>query len=60
LICAESGEDNFVVGLAIDRTSTQIRLYDPRDSSGETKLPPQPVMLYVTSEGTLNAFVFAR
>ncbi|GAQ82604.1 nuclear pore complex protein Nup214 [Klebsormidium nitens] len=54
----ESGDDNFVVGLAIDRTSTQIQLYDPRDR--ETQLPPQPIMLHVTSEGTLSAFVFAR
>ncbi|KAL2635427.1 hypothetical protein R1flu_006906 [Riccia fluitans] len=55
----ESGDDNALVGLAIDRSTVQIQLTDPRDDSGESKLPPCPVLICVTLEGKLSFFSFA-
>lgn len=57
---AESGDDNAIVGLAIDRTTVQIQLIDPKDDAGEEKLPPSPVLICVTLEGKLSFFSFAR
>ncbi|BFI29606.1 nuclear pore complex protein Nup214 [Marchantia polymorpha subsp. ruderalis] len=56
----ESGDDNAIVGLAIDRTTVQIQLIDPKDDAGEEKLPPSPVLICVTLEGKLSFFSFAR
>ncbi|KAG6550749.1 hypothetical protein Mapa_007653 [Marchantia paleacea] len=56
----ESGDDNAIVGLAIDRTTVQIQLIDPKDDAGEERLPPSPVLICVTLEGKLSFFSFAR
>ncbi|CAM6102595.1 unnamed protein product [Calypogeia fissa] len=56
----ESSEDNAILGLAIDRTTIQIELSDPTDESGDTKLPPCPVLVCLTLEGKLSFFSVAR
>eukprot|EP00897_Mesotaenium_endlicherianum_P010674 jgi/Mesen1/9635/ME000669S09077 len=54
------GGDNTVRGLALDLTSTQLQVADPRDDSGQEKLPPSPVLLCITLEGKLCAYACLR
>eukprot|EP00898_Chlorokybus_atmophyticus_P001478 jgi/Chlat1/2330/Chrsp17S02611 len=52
-------EDNFVVGLAIDHTQTELQEEDPRDKSGQTLLKPTPLLLAIAQDGTLSLFSFS-
>lgn len=54
-----SGDDNCVVGLAIDQTTLAIQLPAPNGESGE-KLSPGPLLLCMTLEGNLSLFSLAR
>lgn len=56
----ESGDDNVLLGLAFDFTTTNLQLTDPRDDSGDTKLPPCPVLLCLSLGGKLSLFSVAR
>ncbi|GAQ91971.1 Serine Threonine protein kinase [Klebsormidium nitens] len=53
-------ERDFVVGLAVDITSSQILWEDPRFPSGHRRPSPLPIMLYLTSNGILGAYAIAR
>ncbi|KAH7283469.1 hypothetical protein KP509_34G008900 [Ceratopteris richardii] len=55
----ESGDDNYVVGLAVDRTTLSIEIAGPNGESGET-LEPGPVLFCMTIEGNLSLFSVAR
>ena len=56
---AASGDDNCVVGLAVDQTTSSIQLPALDGETGE-KLPPGPVLLCMTIEGNLSLFSAAR
>lgn len=56
----ENGDDNFIVGIAMDRTSIDFQISLPTDDGGLKELPPCPVLLCMTIEGKLNLFSFAR
>jgi hypothetical protein len=60
LAITESGDDNVLLGLAFDFTTTNLQLTDPRDDSGDTKLPPCPVLLCLSLGGKLSLFSVAR
>lgn len=56
----ENGDENFIVGIAMDRTSIDFQISFPTDDGGVKELPPCPVLLCMTIEGKLNLFSFAR
>ncbi|KAG0504731.1 hypothetical protein M758_N022400 [Ceratodon purpureus] len=52
-------DDNIVLGLAVDMT-TDLEVTDPRDDSGDTKLPACPVLMCLSLGGMLSLFSVAR
>ncbi|MCO5600666.1 hypothetical protein L7F22_054781 [Adiantum nelumboides] len=56
---AASGDENCVVGLAVDTTTQFIQIPAPDGDSGE-KLKPGPVLFCMTMEGNLSLFSLAR
>ncbi len=60
LLHTENGDDNVLLGLAIDRTTVDLMLTDPRDDSGDTKLPACPVLMCLSLGGKLSLFSVAR
>lgn len=60
LVIAENGVDNVLLGLAFDLTTINLELTDPRDDSGDTKLPACPVLMCLSLGGKLSLFSVAR
>eukprot|EP01018_Ginkgo_biloba_P036197 Gb_08947 [translate_table: standard] len=56
----ENGDENLMVGIAMDQTSVDLQIRIPTDDGGLKELPPCPVLLCMTIEGKLNLFSFAR
>lgn len=56
----ENGDDNVILGLAVGTTTTELQVTDPRDDSGDTKLPACPVMMCLSLAGKLSLFSLAR
>ncbi|XP_057823176.2 nuclear pore complex protein NUP214 isoform X1 [Cryptomeria japonica] len=56
----ENADDNFVVGMAMDRTSVDFQISIPTEDGGINQLPPCPVLLCITIEGKMDLFSFAR
>jgi hypothetical protein len=54
-----SGDDNCVIGLAVDMTTSSIQLPALDGETGE-KLLPGPVIVCMTIEGNLSLFSAAR
>ncbi|KAG0574230.1 hypothetical protein KC19_VG245900 [Ceratodon purpureus] len=52
-------DDNILLGLAVDMT-TGLEVTDPRDDSGDTKLPACPVLMCLSLGGMLSLFSVAR
>lgn len=56
----ENGDDNVLLGLAVGMTTTELQVTDPRDDSGDTKLPACPVLMCLSLGGKLSLFSVAR
>ena len=56
----ENGDDNILLGLAVGMTTTDLQVTDPRDDSGDTKLPACPVLMCLSLGGKLSLFSMAR
>ena len=56
----ENGDDNILLGLVVDVTTTALQVADPRDDSGDTKLPACPVLMCLSLGGKLSLFTVAR
>lgn len=56
----ENGDDNILLGLSVVTTTTDLQEADPRDDSGDTKLPACPVLMCLSLGGKLSLFLVAR
>lgn len=60
LTSTENGDDNILLGLSVVTTTTDLQEADPRDDSGDTKLPACPVLMCLSLGGKLSLFLVAR
>eukprot|EP00208_Stichococcus_sp_RCC1054_P003183 CAMPEP_0206136190 /NCGR_PEP_ID=MMETSP1473-20131121/1422_1 /ASSEMBLY_ACC=CAM_ASM_001109 /TAXON_ID=1461547 /ORGANISM="Stichococcus sp, Strain RCC1054" /LENGTH=2071 /DNA_ID=CAMNT_0053528535 /DNA_START=130 /DNA_END=6345 /DNA_ORIENTATION=+ len=56
---APGDADNFVLGLGVDYTSTQVAVHHPLDPA-EPDLPPSPVLVVATSDAKLHFYTLSH